>query len=391
MAGSLASAAAPGGAVARFADAAERAGWDALVAANPGGGEVWMGDAYLGVKRDEGRYRDRRVIVERPGRSSIAVGVLAKRVPLLGEWWHLPAGPAGEDARAVLEVADAVARLARSRGAFLLKIEPRLDPGARDEIRAAGYRDTVRIIPNPSTVLVEIGAGSAALEGAPAVDGDPEPDGDPAPDAGPLSDEALLASLGKKARNSINRARRDGIEVERAPASDENCAAFYRLLRETAEGRFVLRSERYYRVFWQRFEEAGDGQLFFARREGQLVAGAFAMALGRKTTYKDGASVRAKTAYGASHALQWEVLRWANERDALVHDLCGAPPSDRADDREHPLHGVGQFKRSFSPEIIDYAGAFDLPLKPRAYAIWARIGDRLARRASLALRKDPYY
>ncbi len=350
-------------AVARFESDDERARWDALVAANPGGGEVWAGEAYLDVKEREGGYRQHRVLVDRPGRSAVAVGVLAKRVPLLGEWWHLPAGPAGEDASAVLEVAAAVAVLARSRGAFLLKIEPRIGPEARDAILRAGYRDTVRIIPNSSTVLVDV--------------------------SGP--EDGLLAKLGKKARNSINRARRDGIEVTRVAATDENCAELYRLLRETAEGRFVLRSERYYREFWQRFERAGSGQMFLAHRDGALIAGAYAMALGRKTTYKDGASVRAKTAYGASHALQWEVIRWANERGAVLHDLCGAPPSDRADDREHPLHGVGQFKRSFSPEITDYAGAFDLPLKPGAYAFWVRLGDRLARRWSLAVRKDPYY
>ncbi|PRI10737.1 lipid II:glycine glycyltransferase FemX [Leucobacter massiliensis] len=386
---------APGGARARLASAGEASRWDALVAANPGGGEVWMGDAYLSLKRREGRYRDYRVIVERDGLPPVAVGVLAKRVPLLGEWWHLPAGPAGEDVEAVLELASAVARLARSRGAFLLKIEPRLDPSARDAIHAAGYRDTVRIIPNPSTVLVEL--GDPRDPGSEAGLGSGEGSG---PDSR-LDDAELLRRLGKKARNAITRAGRDGIVAERVPATDANCAALFGLLSETAEGRFVLRSERYYREFWQSFEAAGAGQMFLAYRVGdgrdggegsrELVAGAFAMALGEKTTYKDGASIRAKTAYGASHALQWEVIRWARDRGARVHDLCGAPPADRADDREHPLFGVGQFKRSFSPEITDYAGAFDLPLRPAAYAFWVRLGDRIARRASLALQKDPYY
>lgn len=335
-----------------------------------------MGDAYLGVKREEGRYRDLRVIVEREGASPVAVGVLAKRVPLIGEWWHLPAGPAGENAAEVIEISAAVADLARSRGAFLLKIEPRLGPDSRAALHGAGYLDSVRIIPNPSTVLVDVSTKAPAGSAEAAAE--------------------LRARIGKKARNSISRAGRDGIVVRRVPASDENCAAFAGLLRETAEGRFVLRSDRYYREFWQRFGRAGSGQLFFAYRPGDdgedlLLAGAFAMALGAKTTYKDGASMRAKIAYGASHALQWDVLLWANERGAQVHDLCGAPPSDRADDREHPLFGVGQFKRSFSPVITDYAGAFDLPLKRRAYAFWAKLGDRLARRASLALKKDPYY
>ncbi|QYM76601.1 peptidoglycan bridge formation glycyltransferase FemA/FemB family protein [Leucobacter luti] len=355
-------------AVARLANSTEVANWDALCAANPGGGEVWSGDAYLRVKCAEGRYRQHRVIVDRAGENPIAVGVLAKRVPLLGEWWHLPAGPAGEDASRVLETAAAVAALARSRGAFMLKIEPRTGPDSRTAIHAAGYRDTVRIIPNPSTILVDVSGSEADV----------------------------FKRIGKKARNSITRAARDGIVVTRVAATEEHCAALFGLLQETAEGRFVLRAESYYRAFWQTFEAADAGQIFLAHRADeagqlQLVAGAFAMGLGAKTTYKDGASVRAKTAYGASHALQWEVIRWANERGAMLHDLCGAPPSDRVDDTDHPLHGVGQFKRSFAPEIIDYAGAFDLPLKPWAFAFWVKLGDRLARRLSLAIRKDPYY
>ena len=356
-------AAALGPATARFASDAERSGWDALIAANPGGGEVWQGDAYLTLKRAAGRYRERRVIVERPGRAPIAVGILAKRVPVLGEWWHAPAGPAGEDATVVIEVVEALGRFARAHGAFLLKIEPRTGLETADAYRAAGFRGTVRIIPNPSTILVDVSG----------------------------TEDEVFKRLGKKARNSINRAGRDGIVATRVPATAENCAALFRLLAETAEGRFVLRAESYYRDFWQRFERSGDGQMFLAHRDGELVAGAFAMALGGKSTYKDGASVRAKTAYGASHALQWEVIRWANERGATSHDLCGAPPSAQADDREHPLFGVGQFKRSFAPEITDYAGAFDVPLKQGAYAFWVKLGDRLARRASLALKKDPYY
>lgn len=330
--------------------------------ANPGGGEVWQGEQYLEAKRYS-RYRPIRIIVEREDRPSIAVGMLAKRVPLLGEWWHVPAGPAGDDVETVLEVVAAVAELARARGAFMLKIEPRLGLETAQRFTEQGYRPTVRIVPNPSTVLVDVSG----------------------------TEDELFARIGKKARNSINRAARDGVEVTRVTASDENCAKVYNLLQETAEGRFVLRGRDYYRGFWQTFDAAGEGQLFLAQRGDTLLAAAFAMALGEKTTYKDGASIRDKSAYGASHALQGEVLRWANERGARVHDLCGAPPSSRADDREHPLHGVGKFKRSFSQEITDYVGAFDLPLKPRTYAFWVRIGDRIVRRWSLAVHRDPYY
>jgi lipid II:glycine glycyltransferase (peptidoglycan interpeptide bridge formation enzyme) len=205
------------------------------------------------------------------------------------------------------------------------------------------------------------------------------------------TEDEVFARIGKKARNSINRAKRDGIEARAVDATDENCAKLYRLLEETAEGRFVLRKAEYYRDFWQSFDTAGNGKMFFAMRDGELVAGAFAMRLGEKTTYKDGASVRAKTAYGASHALQWAVIRWAIAHGANQHDLCGAPPRNRVDDTTHPLYGVGQFKRSFCPEITDYVGAFELPLKPATFRLWTQIGDRIARRVSLWVSHDPYY
>jgi lipid II:glycine glycyltransferase (peptidoglycan interpeptide bridge formation enzyme) len=119
------------------------------------------------------------------------------------------------------------------------------------------------------------------------------------------------------------------------------------------------------------------GQLFFAKFQGQIVAGAFALCLEKKSTYKDGASVRVRKAYGASHLLQWRVIQWARKRGVTTHDLCGAPPSDRIHDKTHFLHGVGQFKTSFSKKVTDYVGAFDLVINARKYSVWRSLAERL--------------
>lgn len=349
--------------VARFATAEETQSWNDRVAANPGGGEVWMGNEYLEQKR-HGRYHPLRVILERrTEETAIAVGVLTKRVPGLGTWWHVPAGPTGVDVHHTIEMVRAVGKLAKQNGAFFVKVEPRLSPDAHGTLTAQGLVKTFRIVPNESTVLL-------SLEKNP---------------------DDVFSRFPKKTRYAIRKATRDGVVVERAETSDANCEAFYRLLEETGEGRFLVRSEEYYRTYWQRFQSAGKGQLFLASRDGELVAGAFVMALGERATYKDGASVRTKQAYGASHALQWEAIQWAIEAGAEVYDFCGAPPSNRVDDKTHPLHGVGAFKLSFAPEVTDYVGAYDLPLKPLAYRIWSAVGDRIARRASLLFKRDPYY
>src|SRR5690606_14205241 len=103
-------------------------------------------------------------------------------------------------------------------------------------------------------------------------------------------------------------------------------------------------SYEYHKEFWRSFEEAGIGQMFFAYYEGRIVAAAYALVFGKKSTYKDGASVREKTAYGASHLLQWEVIKWAKSRGSTWHDLCGSPPSDQIKNPDHPHYGIGRFK-----------------------------------------------
>jgi len=343
----------------RFAAPEEAVDWDERVLANPDGGDVWRSAEYARQKERNG-YRVRHVLVD-----ELAVTVLEKRVPFLGRWWYLPKGPGVPELGALLRVVRELAPFAVRCGAFGLTVEPRIEASSsgRALLERAGWLATPPIIPNASTILLDVSG----------------------------SEEEVFRRFDKKARYAVNRARREGVEVQRVPASEENATAMFRLLAETAEGRFGLRPRAYYTGFWQDFEAAGMGQLFFARAGAELLAAGFAMRLGDRSTYKDGASAREHSVYGASHLLQWEIIRWAREAGCTVHDLCGSPPSDRIGDPSHPHHGIGLFKTSFNRTVTDYLGAYTLPLRPGAYRLWDRLGDPLARRLSLWLRHDPYY
>ena len=166
----------------------------------------------------------------------------------------------------------------------------------------------------------------------------------------------------------------------------------YDLFKETADGAgFTIRSPQYYREFYQRYADASQGQLFFAYYQDQLVAGAFAVILGTKSTYKDGASVRKRTAYGASHRLQWEVIKWAKEHGSLEHDLCGTPASDEMSNPNHPRYGLGRFKTSFNKHITDYIGAFEIPVSPIKSRLWSKYIERLVRRLYFMRHHESYY
>lgn len=357
----------PGSSV-RFATSAELDRWDELIAANPDGGDLWRGRAYAELKK-LGRYHPIYLVVD-----GMAVTVHEKRVPLLGRLWFLPGGPGAVDVAGVIDTVESLAVFARTRGVFAIKVEPkiRLDESDRRQLIDRGFRPARPIAPNGSTVVLDI--------------------------SGELDE--VLDRIGRRARRSIRRAGRDGVIVERVPASEANCRILYDLLAATAGNRFGIRDLEYYSTCWRMYESSGDGQMFFVRGEDEVIAGAFAMKFAQTSLYKEGASVRRQAdssaqcglgAHGVGHAMQWAIIQWARENGCVRHDMCGAPPSALADDPTHPLHSVGEFKRGFTTEIIDHIGAYDLPLRRKAFALWSAVGEREARRLSRLVRHDYYY
>ena len=341
----------------RFATPDEIARWNELIIANPDGGNVFSSFEYLQQKL-LGGYKVHYLIVD-----DIAVSVLEKSTPPLGKLWYLPKGPNVTSSKALFDVLKSLRPFAAKRGVFVIRVETELDRSQQSALSRHGLRKATPIIPNPSTITLDI---------SPKLDG-------------------LLMSLPQKGRHAIRRAERDGVTVELVEANDKNCKIMYKLLSATAEGQFGIRSYNYYKTFWQRFAANGSGQLFFASYEGQVVAGAYAMVYGKKSTYKDGASVRQRSAYGASHLLQWRVIEWAKSNGATLHDFCGSPPSDEIDNPKHPHHGIGLFKMAFSKHVVDYIGCYDEVLSPSRYALWTKLGERIFRHYYYKRTKDYYY
>lgn len=341
---------------ARFATPVEIKQWNTLLLANPDGGNVFASVEFARQKQ-MGGYKTHHVMV-----GKLAVTVLEKNTPL-GRLWYLPKGPGVTTVKEVLAAVRAIEPLAKKRGAFAIRIESELDRKYGKDFEAAGLKKARHVIPNPSTILLDL---------TPKLD-------------------TILTSLPQKGRHAIRRAERDGVIVEQVPATDENVKIMHKLLSDTAKGQFGLRSFDYYKTFWQRFEKSGLGQLFFASYNGEVVAGAYAMVFGKKSTYKDGASVRKRTTYGASHLLQWQVISWAKQKGSKVHDFCGSPPSDQINNPEHPHYGVGLFKQSFNKTVTDYIGCYDYIVGPIRHKIWRTIGERVVMRLHYHLKGDTYY
>ena len=341
----------------RYATSEEVTRWDELILNNPDGGNVFSSFEYA-EQKETGGYIHRFIIA-----GDLAITVLEKNTPPLGKLWYLPKGPNVTTTKALMATLALLQPFARKHGVFTVRIETELPRTQQPTLSRHGLRKAAPIIPNPSTITLDI--------------------------ARPVDD--ILMGLPQKGRHAIRRAERDGVIATKVPATDANCKKMYALLSETAEGQFGIRNFTYYKTFWQRFEKAGLGQLFFASFEGKVVAGAYAMVFGTKSTYKDGASVRKRTAYGASHFLQWQVIEWAKSKGALVHDFCGSPPSDEITHADHPHYGIGQFKTAFNKQVTDYIGCYDLIISPVRYKAWSRLGERVYRHLYYKRTKDYYY
>lgn len=340
----------------RYATVEEIENWNHIITQNPDGGNVLQGKEFIEQKVLAG-WTPRYILSD-----VCAFSVLEKSIPVLGKIWYSPKGPGVSSKEELRALVNELQPFARKQGIFSIKIEPELESDTNlDDLHLI---KTKPVQYNYSTVVVD-------LEG---------------------STDDILARLNQKGRHAIRRAKRDGVSVKRVDATDDNIKTMYDLFVATAKGAgFAIRPFEYYRTFYKRYQGAGHGQLFFAYVDDTVVAGAFALVLGSKSMYKDGASVRERVVYGASHLLQWEVIKWAKEHGSLEHDLAGVPPIDQIKNPDHPFYGLGRFKTSFNKTVTQYVGAYDIPVHPLKAKLWHDYGEKVVRRAYFKRHHQSFY
>lgn len=343
----------------RFATDDEIKDWNDLLIKNPDGGNIFQMKENAEVK-SANSWKPRYITA-----GAIAILALEKNIPLLGKFWYLPKGPSVASASDLVALVPDLKAFAAKNGVFSVKIESELpkDEASESKLASTALVRSFPVQPNGSTVLIDL---------APSL-------------------EDILMSFNQKGRHALRRAERDGVTVNAVELTQESIDTMYELMRQTAEGQWSLRPKEYLTNYWKRFTESGHGQMFFAYFEGQVVAASFGVAIGKNGTYKDGASIRKRTAYGASHLLQWTMMKWMKDHGVTHYDLCGVPPSDKLADETHYLHGVGTFKTSFNKNVVDFIGTFELPVNTAKFVLWKKIVERVVLRLHRKLNREEWY
>jgi len=173
-------------------------------------------------------------------------------------------------------------------------------------------------------------------------------------------EDELFAGMRKTTRNLIRRGEREGVRVVRG-----NLAEFYTLYKETEKRQhFVAFSENY---LAKELEAFGDNaQIFLAKHEGIILAGAFIVFYGGTTYYHHGASTHSPLP--AAYSLQWEIIKEAKKRGMKWYDFWGCVPQSAT---QHPWWGTSLFKRGFGGHELPRMHAQDLPLSWKYYISWS--------------------
>ncbi|MHB8509475.1 MAG: lipid II:glycine glycyltransferase FemX [Candidatus Dormibacteria bacterium] len=273
-------------------------------------------------------WRCRRILVHGEGLGMVPVTVLVARALPTGTWWYVPRGP-GVDAAHLGAAMEELARRADMAGAIFLRVEPPAEAGFA---APPGWVDATPAQPQ-TTSIVDIGR----------------------------DDEAILASLKPKTRYNIRLAEKKGVKVELSDDVDE----FSRLSGETSSRHGIqLASRAYYRDLLLELRPAGMARMYLARHGGRALAGVIVTRFGNQATYLFGASGREGRNVMPAYLLHWRAIRDVRADGATSYDLWGMPPTD---DPKHPWAGLYQFKSGWNGRLVEYAGAWDRPLRP---ALW---------------------
>jgi lipid II:glycine glycyltransferase (peptidoglycan interpeptide bridge formation enzyme) len=305
-----------------------------------------------GELRSGAGWRPLRLAVG-PDRSRPVAGVqlLLRRVPLGG--WSLayaPRGPIGalddpaarEALLAGLHAAAADERIGRMRA----DPETTASEPYGAALLGSPWREAPKVQP-PTTRVIDLG----------------EPE------------DALWSALGRKHRQYVSKAGREGVTVEQLdPAADAATTAaaladFDRIYRDTGErAGFAVRVPAYYQRLWAAFAPGGQVRLFFAIRDGERVATLFHMLCGDRVAEVYGGMTEAGASSRANYLLKWEAIRTLQADGLRTYDLWGLATG-----------GIRKFKEGFGGTEVTWVGARDLPLDRAGDAV---IGLALAAHGS---------
>ncbi len=167
-----------------------------------------------------------------------------------------------------------------------------------------------------------------------------------------MSFDDMLLRFNRKTRYYVKMPFERGITVEYGKL--EKLQEFYDIYKETGDRQeFSIRPLSYLQDFVNAYGD--DIRVYMAYYEGKPLAGAVTVNFAGKTAYVYGASKGEHRELYPTYALQWEMIKWALEKNCSIYDMQGICIDPQESEQ---LYNVYQFKKKFSGEAVELCGEF---------------------------------
>ncbi len=268
--------------------------------------------------------------------------LLFRPLPMkLGTLAYLPYGGYVSDDGQWEALLDAIHACAKEHGAAFLKWEPGFN--FPYDLTQWGFQESPQRIQPPNTVILDIRG----------------------------NDDDIQARMNTSTRRNIRKAYKNDVHYYQATTDDLH--KFTNMMDITGErNEFGVHESAYYQLMVDLFVPE-HAALILAEHEGDTLAGNLVVGVGDTAIYLEGASSNIKRNLMASYGVQWEAIKWAQERGYKKYDMWGIPDEDEStleeqfQDRSDGLWGVYRFKRGWGGDIMRTVGAWDYVYSPIIY------------------------
>lgn len=172
------------------------------------------------------------------------------------------------------------------------------------------------------------------------------------------SEEDILSKMGRKTRQSINKAKRNIGEIKQITDREEleKCLDIYDLTSKRSD--FAIHSREYYKTV---FDKMGSNSIIYGAYIDDELVGFLWLAISQEVAYQMYSGISSVGAKNrVNYALRWHAISRAKAWGLTDYDFGGLMPG-----------GVEQFKKAWSDDTTDFSGAFDKPLSVW-YPLWSK-------------------
>ena len=171
----------------------------------------------------------------------------------------------------------------------------------------------------------------------------------------------ILASISQSTRSLIRKNRREDFLSFQTSNNPKDIDIFIEMLKTVTHRNSVhFFPDEYFRKQAEVLMPAGMLAMEMALQNGKPVASALFHDYGKMSAYTFGASLPEARQTSASALLLYQAMLNAKKRGMEKMDLFGIAPEGAPPN--HPWAGFTSFKQKFGGEVIQFAGAWDIPI-----------------------------